>query len=1480
MKKRNQLKKLFNGYRFCFSGFNLHKSNEWKEVIKRHGGKVDYLVNANTSFLINGDPTDEDSIKITSALNKDIPIVDMVYVQACIENLEVLPLNYDSDEMDMETAITTGKRAMKGIEDRPLKKKKIIDYKNARRTGKWRTARIFISSTFKDMHGERDYLTRIVFPELQERCRQLKVHLHPVDLRWGVTSDETDNALQLCLSEIDECRPFFIGMLGNRYGWRPDEYIVNDEPRFDWVKDIPRGKSITHLEMLYGAINDENASALLYFRDPNFIRDIPSDYMDSFIEEDQSKAYELEELKELLRSTPHCTLLENYPCQWKGIIDNKPMVGDLEEFGKHVVENMWEKIVDEFPPDDLTLTPVEIARSYHDRFIESHSQIFVGRKSLVQQILQYTYRPTTVPLVITGKPGSGKTSLVSYFARTFRETVNNDIGTKLITHFIGAEPGSTNIRNTLYRIIVEIIELFGFEDEIPNDFKEIQETFSRLLVKIGEISDIKFVLVLDALNQLDNTNNSHRLEWLPETIPENVKLILSTLQGDVANVLASRNTENLEVGPLSVDEQREIVTVKLQQYGKKLDENQMKNLLSKKESYKPLYLIVACEELRVFGVYEELGDRINIMADNVPELFEGVINRLTSDFDMHLVYKTLTYLTASRGGLLEIEILNLLGDGTTPVPMKLWTPLYRSLQSYLRPPGESGEGVLDFFHQQFPKAVKRMYFSEVATVRDIHSDLADYFQKAGDPDEDGRWAGENKRAYEFTPYHLVKSGNWENLEKCLCNLVFIEKKCSYGLAYDLVSDYLLFSHGDDSCLNSDSLTLKIMEYQRFVCQRIHILAKEPHLTFSMAYSLPDQSLPAQQANLLKHSLSEERPVLRWLHKPQVQNPNIMTMGVSMACRTCLYTHNGNILSGSDDGTLTLFDGNTGEEIFTLKGHSNSVMCVASNQEFIVSGSYDRSIIMWNIFSGEEYYKFSGIAQGVINTVDINLNNVIACGSNDNMVRIIRNNQIVQTINNYYQVMSVKFSPNGYQLATCDIEGNIKIYDFQSSEFQLKCQHVLTGDNNKQINSIEWNMSGTHVVTAGDDNLIRIFSVSGSISEEKVIYGHKDGVTHAVFSENGQNILSSSHDNVIYLWKRDGIAIRDKYGKKTKSVCQLIGHTGSVFRVGFSSDGNRIVSCSFDRTVKVWEINEHDSLEFSHEARILAVRFSPDKGYIATGSRDKTIKVWDVENGMLVAHLRGHASNVFDLCWAPNGKFIASAGRDNTVRIWETTSGNEVFCDKNTHKELVKCVAWSPDGMHLVSASSDKTIIIWNVSESGQLTIIGALYGHRGTINRLRYSHSGRRLASCSDDGTIKLWDTKLGKVSYGERYVKVATFALHSKSVHTVCFSPNDKYLASGAGDGLIIIWNARNSKPIKVIEAHSTTVREVSWTDDGRYIVSGSTDSFLKMWDSETYEVECSFASWSRLCSIDCCTRGFDVNIVCGDGSGMMYLLKPERLN
>ena len=127
-----------------------------------------------------------------------------------------------------------------------------------------RRIKVFLSSTFKDMSEERDYLARNVFMELEAEALKRNVALNLLDLRWGITAEESKQGLvtEICLKEIEASRPFFIGIIGDRYGWIPSEEDFPESSSlfesFPWVKDdIKNGLSITEIEIQYGVLRNK-----------------------------------------------------------------------------------------------------------------------------------------------------------------------------------------------------------------------------------------------------------------------------------------------------------------------------------------------------------------------------------------------------------------------------------------------------------------------------------------------------------------------------------------------------------------------------------------------------------------------------------------------------------------------------------------------------------------------------------------------------------------------------------------------------------------------------------------------------------------------------------------------------------------------------------------------------------------------------------------------------------------------------------------------------------------------------------------------------------------------------------------------------------------------------------------------------------------------------------------------------------------------
>lgn len=140
----------------------------------------------------------------------------------------------------------------------------------------FRSIRIFLSSTFRDFDEERRLLVQEIFPALRERLRGRFVELVDVDLRWGIPAGEAEQSrvLSICLDEIDQCRPYFIGLLGERYGWvpKPPEFsdpLLQGHP---WLDGYRGQASVTELEIRYGVLDNPamHHRALFFFRDPQY----------------------------------------------------------------------------------------------------------------------------------------------------------------------------------------------------------------------------------------------------------------------------------------------------------------------------------------------------------------------------------------------------------------------------------------------------------------------------------------------------------------------------------------------------------------------------------------------------------------------------------------------------------------------------------------------------------------------------------------------------------------------------------------------------------------------------------------------------------------------------------------------------------------------------------------------------------------------------------------------------------------------------------------------------------------------------------------------------------------------------------------------------------------------------------------------------------------------------------------------------------
>ena len=134
---------------------------------------------------------------------------------------------------------------------------------------------IFVSSTFRDMNSERDAIRNITAPLLNQKAARYGQDIVFCDLRWGFNTDDLDTddgakkVLNICLDEIDRCNPPMVVLLGYRYGWIPSSQLIESAAARKKMQLDDLEKSITALEIEYGALSGKRTArrTLFYFRE-------------------------------------------------------------------------------------------------------------------------------------------------------------------------------------------------------------------------------------------------------------------------------------------------------------------------------------------------------------------------------------------------------------------------------------------------------------------------------------------------------------------------------------------------------------------------------------------------------------------------------------------------------------------------------------------------------------------------------------------------------------------------------------------------------------------------------------------------------------------------------------------------------------------------------------------------------------------------------------------------------------------------------------------------------------------------------------------------------------------------------------------------------------------------------------------------------------------------------------------------------------
>lgn len=1079
--------------------------------------------------------------------------------------------------------------------------------------------------------------------------------------------------------------------------------------------------------------------------------------------------------------------------QWLDMRDCMPLDGNMD-----VYEGKFQRLVEALEENRLDFEGTQ-ARLFRllqplpfDADISQHLSRFTGRQWLLNKIDKWLATPNAQGIFwITGKPGVGKTAVASWLCQNRREVAAFHLCRH--GHKQKADPRRC-VLSIAYQLSTQLpdyadrLSALNLEEGIAES--DAKTLFDNLIIQplSGNLPrpDRTIVVLVDALDEAtqDGKNDlAHLIASECRKLPAWLRLII-TSRPDPEVTHPFQGLDPYELDSESPSNREDLVsylTRELEPYTKqrKVPERTIEQITSYSEGIF-LYAEWIRNEL-------ETGRLSLSCLNDFPRGLGGVyayfFQRQFPDIEAYEKYtRAALEIVAAMKEPLALEMI---GD------VLAWSE--HDLARFKRSIGSLfmlSQDVIQPFHQSVmdwltnDQTAGPYFLSE----REGHRLLAEY-----------GWRQYLSGADHLTPYmvahlpeHLCASGQWDDVEKLLTDLRFVQVKCSSGLTVELAADY-------EMALDAWPGYARENPFNRTKLEPVPDWMK-----LSVEAAKSGGPFPAfQQGSGAVLSKLRHLP-----HKEREGGPRKPIYGPRERINIGLIGRPGSERSNSRAETMP--EQSRGDQAVrtTLRGSPDSVHAfgtfvfthlhwLASTPTLTVPTARNSCCSGPLVSRAEEIIPSLGFAWFARDP------RPPAVAENPICMRVLQEHR--------GSVTSIAVSRDMKKCVSGSRDKTLGVWNLMTGQ----CLRRLQGHkHNLTCVALSWD--GTLAASGSHDGAVRIWMTETGECL-RTLTGHMDGLRGLALTADGRITISSGKDNTVRVWDTgSGTCMR-----------VLEGHTNSVRSVTITPDGLLAATASFDKTIRLWDLSSGKCMRVlrGHRGIIFDVALSVDGSLALSGGEDKKLLVWETVSGECLRSLSGHESTIFGVALSGDAKKAISCGRDKIIRVWDIAEGTCIKKLKG-HTNVVTAVAIDQNATLAVSAGQDRTIRVWNLKSEDQPHM---LEGHASLIRSVAFICKEEKAISAGRDGVLRCWDSR--------KSLQLDRLFTHAGGVRDFGLFPRKQMVVSVGRDGYIRIWDLHNRSCLKQIKEHRGLIRSVALSLDGTVALSGGKDQTIRVWDCKSMQ-------------------------------------------